>query len=420
LATPRRVSAGPHPDRAAEPRRQVRCPHFPDCVGCPLVGTSYGEQLRRKEADLTAALHAHPALQGLVPEKISGSPLPFGYRNQVKLVFRRRRTPQGGEVLLGVYRPGTHSVRPAHLCAVHDPGLRPLLVTLREEVEALGLPIFDERRRDGALRYALARRSRESGAIHLTIVSATAEVPHFERLLERLRRSERHLESTFLCVNPTPGNTILSSDIRRLSGPGALIERFGRLALESRPDAFVQANVDVATRIYATAEQWLEPSSADVALDVYAGIGGMGLAFGSGVRSVLGIEASPAAVACANGNARRAHLNHVRYVVGDAKDALAISHREGLRAEEGGALLVSVNPPRRGLCEGAREAIVALAPRAVLYLSCDPTTLARDLAQLVGRGFTVRRLRPFDMMPQTPHVEVLALLERDVRTSACT
>ena len=398
----------------ASDRRRVACPHFPACVGCPLVGRPYGEQLRQKQAAFAEALAAEPALGGARVQKIFGSPLVFGYRNQAKLVFRNRFVPAtGSEVVLGVYRPGTHSVLPAHACAVHDPRLRPLLGALREAVQELGIPIFDERRRAGALRYALARIARASGAIHLTLVSATEEVASLAALVERLRRVEGRLESVFLCVNPTPGNTLLSSDIRRIFGArAALVDRFGRLQLESRPDAFVQANVEVATRIYATAEDWLDPQPADVLLDLFCGVGGLGLAVAPRVARVLGIEASPSAVECATANARRAHLAAARFVAGTSDDAAAIVRREGLVAGDGGALLVAVNPPRKGLSAATRDALVALAPRSILYLSCDPKSLVRDLTDLVGRGFAVERLQPFDMLPQTPHVEALALLAR--------
>jgi 23S rRNA (uracil1939-C5)-methyltransferase len=378
------------------------------------VGTPYGEQLRAKEAELRAALDAHEGLRGVEVERIAGSPQPFGYRNQAKLVFRRRRRADGGgsEVMLGVYRPGSHSVVPAERCAVHDPGLRRLLSALRAEVESLAIPIFDERSRQGSLRYALARRSRATSTIHLTLVSATERVPSLDALLGRLKESEPALEAAFLCVNPTPGNTLLSPDIRKLFGPRALVERFGRIALESRPDAFVQANVEIATRIYATAEQWLDPRPEDVVIDVFAGVGGIGLALAPRVARVLGIEVAEAAVECANGNAKRAHYGHVRFVAGGAEDAAAIARREELAPAPGGDVLAVVNPPRRGLAEAARAAIAELEPRSILYLSCDPHTLARDLADFFARGFAVRRVRPFDMMPQTPHVETLALLAR--------
>lgn len=413
----RRESAGSsRPRPAALPRdpTRVACAHFPDCVGCPLVGRAYGEQLRGKEETLRSELARHAWRGSVEPERIFGSPLPFGYRNHAKLVLRRRRTKEGrNEVVLGVYRPGTHSVMPAERCRVHDRRLLPFLVGLRERIEESGVAIFDERRREGSLRYALARISVDTGAIHLTLVSVDPDPPGLRRLFERLRREEPHLEAAFLCVNPTPGNAILSPDVRRVFGPRVLVERFGRLVLESRPDAFVQANPAVATRIYADAERWLEPRAEDVVIDLFGGVGAFGLALAPRVAAVLGIESSPAAVECANGNAKRAHQRHVRYVAAPAENALALAREHGIDPAEGGRRLVVANPPRSGLSAPVRDAIARLVPARVLYLSCNPATLARDLEALAASGFAVRRIRPFDMLPQTPHVEVLALLERE-------
>lgn len=405
---------GRAPDGRGDDPTRVACAHFPDCVGCPLVGTTYGEQLRGKDAALLAELAAHPAIAPVAPERIFGSPLPFGYRNHAKLVLRRRRTREGrSEVVLGVYRPGTHSVLPAERCRVHDRRLLPFLVALRARIEESGIPIFDERNREGALRYVLARVSNESGAIHLTLVSALADPAGLDRLVDRLRRDEPRLEAAFLCVNPTPGNAILSPDVRRIFGPRALLDRFGRLVLESRPDAFVQANPGVATRIYADAERWLEPGPDDVVVDLYGGVGGFGLALAPRVSAVLGIESSAPAVDCANGNAKRSHLRHVRYLAAPAESAVSLVREQAPLPGPGGRLLVVANPPRSGLSAGVRDAIGELAPARLLYLSCHPATLARDLDALAGGGLALRRIRPFDMLPQTPHVEVLALLERE-------
>lgn len=410
---PARTGTAPRDGRPTVGSSEVACAHYPDCVGCPLVGTAYGAQLRAKEVALRAELAGRQPLLDVEPERIFGSPLPFGYRNQAKLVLRRRRAPGGrSEVVLGVYRPGTHSVMPAERCRVHDRRLLPFLVALRARIEESGIPIYDERRREGVLRYALARISTDSGAIHLTVVVAAPGTPGLDRLIERLRREEPRLEAVFLCLNPTPGNSVLSPEIRRVFGPRSLVEHFGRLSLESRPDAFVQANPGVATRIYSEAERWLEPNSEDVVLDLFGGVGGFGLALAGRVAMVLGIESSPAAVDCANGNAKRAHLRHVRYLAAQAEEAPALAREHGLAPSGAGALRVVVNPPRGGLSESARSAVVELDPTSILYLSCNPATLARDLEDFAARGFRLRRVRPFDMLPQTPHVEVLALLER--------
>lgn len=385
------------------------CPHFPRCVGCPEVGIPYAEQLAEKEASLRAALAVYPDLAGAPFEEPYGSPELFGYRNQAKLVFRGRYVPPDRQsVLLGVYRPGTHSVAPADGCIVHHPLLRPLLRSLPVEVERLGIPVFDERARHGALRYALARASTARGEVHLTLVSAVAEPPALDELVARLRRAHPELTASFLCVNATAGNTILSADIRLLHGAPALLERFGELELESRPDAFVQANTAVASAIYATAREWLAPRTDDVALDLYCGVGALALHLAPHVARVLGVEAQSSAVASAIANARRLAAGNAEFVAAPVEQAAQLVARRGL----GTVTLAVVNPPRKGLSAQGLDALASLTPRRVLYVSCDPRTLARDLALLVARGYALERVRAFDMLPQTPHVEAVALLAR--------
>jgi 23S rRNA (uracil1939-C5)-methyltransferase len=379
------------------------------CPGCPFAGVPYPEQLRRKQAALAAAFAAEPALAAVPIETIAGSPRSLGYRNQAKLVFRTRRRGGGErEVVLGVYRPGTHSVVPAERCPVHTPRLQPLLADLRSQVEALGIPIFDERTREGSLRYALARWSSFGRAVHLTLVAATPRPLHLDRLIAQLRKRHPDLAAAFLCVNPTPGNTLLSADVRRLFGPPALAERYGNVVLEGRPEAFVQANTPVAALLYATAVRWLAPTPEDTAADLYCGAGALALHLAGRVRHVLGIESTPAAVAAARGNAARLGATNAVFHAGDAAALERIARAESLPMPT----LVVVNPPRRGLTAEARAAIARVAPRRLAYVSCDPETLARDLARLADDGYATRRVRAFDMLPQTPHVEALALAVR--------
>ena len=390
--------------------RAVPCVHFPYCVGCPLVGEAYPAQLEAKGDRLRVALAAHPELADVRLDPPAGSPAAFGYRNQAKLVFRSRVVRPSGqrEVLLGVYKPGTHSVLPADACIVHHRLLQPVLRGLRSEVERLGIPIFDERTRAGALRYALARASTARGEVHLTLVSAIPDPPQLDELVRRLRRAHRSLSAVFLCVNPTPGNAILADDVRLLFGRRALVERFGDLELESRPDAFLQANTAVAARIYATARRWLEPAADDVALDLYCGVGALALHVAADVARVVGIESQRSAVACAVANARRAGAANAQFLTAPAEDAPRVLADLGIDT----VTLASVNPPRKGMSAAVLTSLADCAPRRILYVSCDPVTLARDLALLANRGYRTTRVRAFDMMPQTPHVEAVALLVR--------
>jgi 23S rRNA (uracil1939-C5)-methyltransferase len=393
--------------------RTVPCAHFPLCIGCPLVGEPYTAQLEAKGERLRAALAAHPELADVRVEAPAGSPAAFGYRNQAKLVFRSRLVRPTGrrEVLLGVYKPGTHSVLPADACIVHHRLLQAVLRDLRTTVEQLGMPIYDERNRTGALRYALVRASTARSEVHLTLVSAVADPPGLDELVRRLRRNHRALSAAFLCVNPTPGNAILSDDVRVLFGRPALIERFGDLDLEGRPDAFLQANSAVAARIYATARRWLAPAADDVAVDLYCGVGALALHVAPDVAAVVGIESQAAAIASAVANARRCGASNARFVVAPAEDAPRVLAEAGVER----VTLATVNPPRKGMSEPVLATLADLAPRRIAYVSCDPVTLARDLALLARHGYRTTRVRAFDMMPQTPHVEAVALLVHEAQ-----
>lgn len=379
-------------------------------MGCPWVGRGYAEQLAEKAERLRRALAAHTELGRYRLVAPSGSPERFGYRNHAKLVFRTRRAARapGREVLLGVYRPGTHSVLPADDCAVHDRLLRPVLLDLRRSVEGLEVPIFDERRRTGDLRYALARCSRLSGQVHLTLVAARSRPRWLSELVRGLRRRHGNLESVFLCTNPTPGNVLLTRDVRRVFGPPALLERLGERVLESRPDAFLQANPGVASNLYRAAARALELDGPARIVDVYCGVGSIGLSVARERDRLYGLESSASAVACARRNARRAGVRHARFRDAPAEGLARFASEHDLFRPDA----VLVNPPRKGLAGTVARQVADLEPAKILYVSCDPETLARDLGRLASRGYRLERVQAFDMLPQTPHVEALALLSR--------
>lgn len=374
------------------------------------MGKSYQKQLQAKQRRLAEILGDVPELEGLQLLGPVGSPRATGYRNHAKLVFRRRRNRETmeDEIILGVYKPGTHSVMPAESCIVHHRRLQPLLRVLPEEVQDLQIPIYDERTGQGTLRYVLARTSDHASRIHLTLVSGDEKVPHLETLIGRLQRRFRELESVFLCVNAEEGNQLLTDDIRQIKGPPALREKFGDLTLESRAGAFLQANTEVASRIYETAARWLDAWASEGVVDLFCGVGALGLAAAGRNTRLLGIESSEAAIECARANAKRMQRHGAEFVAAPAEEVARICEEKGFTRPAA----VIVNPPRKGLAQETGEAIVALAPRRVLYVSCDPETLARDLRGFAQSGYRARRARLFDMLPHTPHIETVVLLEK--------
>jgi 23S rRNA (uracil1939-C5)-methyltransferase len=382
------------------------CPHAPDCVGCPLYGLPYGEQLRRKHAEVTAAFAAYPRLAGaMVPAPI-GSPRLFGYRNQVKLVARRA---QRG-LLLGIYRPATHQVVDIAACPVHDPRITTALRQIRQILDELATPVYDERRGSGWLRYVVVRSSAWRRAVEVILVVRDRTWTGERGLVRRLRRA-RGVASVVLNLNPSPGNAIFGAEFVATPADAALLERVGGLILRSRAGDFLQANLGVARRVYDCAARFADPMPEETAVDLYAGVGAISFTLAARAQFVLGVEASARAVTDARLNTRLNGFHNVRFIAASAAEGLA-------QASDtlGPIDLISLNPPRQGLDAATRAAVAAVGPRRIVYVSCAPRTLARDLDWFVARRWRLSAVQPYDMLPQTEHVECVALLETTART----
>lgn len=392
----------PGPSSARAARAPVTCPHAPDCAGCALFGTPYTGQLAIKRERVIAALAEHPALAAVEVTPIIGSPRVFGYRNQAKLVARRARRG----LLLGIYKPGTHQVLDISGCPVHEPRIAHLLPVLRDAIDAAGAPIYDERTGEGWLRYVVVRASAWKHTAQIILVVRDRRWAGEGALSARLRRL-RGVSSVVLNLNDTRGNVIFGERFVPLTRDSALLERIGGLKLTSRAGAFLQANIGTARRVYETVARLAAPVAGEMAVDLYAGVGAISFHLAANAAQVVGIEENPLAVLDAKQNIRLNGYHNVRFVAAPAAAGLAECARTLPRID-----LVTLNPPRKGADEATRDAIAAAAPARIVYVSCDPRSLARDLAWFAARGWATVSVHPFDMLPQTEHVECVALLRR--------
>ncbi len=384
-------------------RAPISCPHAPACAGCALYGTPYGRQLALKRDRVVAALAAHPALAGVAVAPITGSPRVFGYRNQAKLVARRARRG----LLLGIYRPGTHQVLDITGCPVHEPRIAHLLPVLRDAIAAADAPIYDERTGEGWLRYVVVRASAWKHTAQIILVVRDRRWAGEGALTGRLRRL-RGVSSVVLNLNDTRGNVIFGERFVPLTREQALLERVGGLKLTSRAGAFLQANIGVARKVYETVGRLAAPEAEEYAVDLYAGVGAISFHLAGGAAQVVGVEENPLAVSDAKQNVRLNGYHNVRFVAAPAAAGLAECTRTLPRID-----LLTLNPPRKGADDATRAAIAAAAPSRIVYVSCDPRTLARDLAWFAAHGWPTVSVHPFDMLPQTEHVECVALLRRE-------
>ncbi len=381
------------------------CPHAPRCAPCPLRGLSYRQQLARKRQLLQAALDAVPALGGLAAQDIVGSRDLFGYRHVAKLAVRARHD---GSLRAGVYAPETHRLVDAERCAAQHPALSEVLCAVLEEASRLGIHAYDERAHEGELRYLVARYGAWRRRVLLVLVTNSRETDRLRELSRRVARRCGLLGGVVHNYNPERGNVILGRAFATLRPPATLVERIGDLELQASAGSFLQVNPWTARRIYETALEWAAPEREDRAVDLYCGVGPLSLTLAGRAKLVIGIEDSPSAVADARANQRRNRLYNARFEQADAADATA-----RLRATLGTVDIVTLNPTRKGAPTALLEAIVGLRPRRIVYVSCEPRTLARDLGRLAEAGYQTLRVRPFDMLPQTAHVETVSLLARD-------
>jgi 23S rRNA (uracil1939-C5)-methyltransferase len=370
---------------------------------------AYRGQLARKRARVAEALAQYRRLAGIEPEEVVGSRDLFGYRNVVKLAVRSR--PDGG-LRAGVYDPGTHRLVDAERCAVAHPALREVVTATLEHAADLGCSAYDERRGTGELRYVVARYSAWQRRVLLVLVTALADPSRLRELTRRLGSRCRGLGGVVHNHNPQPGNVILGRRWATLRPPAEIVDRVGFLKLRASPGVFLQPNLWTARRIYETALEWAAPSPDARVLDLFCGIGPLSLYLATRAHQVIGIEEAPSAVRDARANQRRNGFHNLRFEEGRVDDLLPRMD-ERLRPVE----IVTLNPTRKGASPRTLTAVAALEPRRIVYVSCNAETLARDLDRLAELGYRTVRLRPFDMLPQTDHVEVVAMAET-LRTAA--
>jgi 23S rRNA (uracil1939-C5)-methyltransferase len=399
----------------APERVRPRCPAFGRCGGCVWQHLGYEAQLARKRGRVVEEL-AGVGLGQVPVAPVLAARAVTGYRNKGKYVIGAG--PDG--LVLGAYAPRSHAVVDTIGCQVVEPQIDRVAEAVREALNRTGLPAYDERRRTGVLRYAILRTG-FSGAVLIGLVTAGPTLdPRLQDAAEALGRHpdvagvvwlENQAESGAL-LDPQGAVACLAGQptvTEHVSGPGPA----GQVAIELGIGDFFQIHRAQAARRYAPVAQPAAALAPDArgpdamhVLDLYTGVGGIACALARTGAQVLGVESCAGAVAAARTAATEAGVaGQVRFCVGDAADL-------GRLAEESRADLIVVNPPRKGLQDHARAAVIAAAPAGIIYVSCGPASLARDLTALVHAGWRIERVQPVDLMPGTPQIETVVSLRR--------
>jgi 23S rRNA (uracil1939-C5)-methyltransferase len=394
----------PGPDRVAPP-----CPVVAECGGCAWQHLRYEAQLAWKRTLVVEALRRLGHVQG--PEALVAPTLPaevpWRYRHKMAVPFAPGAGP-GAPPRAGFYAARSHEIVPFESCAIQHPSLDRALAAARRLVAQLGVPVYDERTRRGDLRHLVGRVSRSGGGLLLCLVTARPAPPWARALAEGLMASLPECVGVVLNVNRSPGSAILGPETRPLAGATRLVEELDGLRFLVSAPSFFQVSPLQAAALYRTAVGQASPTRGETVFDLYAGVGTLSLYLGREAGAVEAVEEVPAAVADGRQNAGENGLGAaVRFHCGPAEEVVPRLLAAGARP---GAVVL--DPPRRGAAEAVLRAIAAAAPARVVYVSCNPATLARDVGLLQAAGFRLAEVRPVDMFPQTPHVECSALLVR--------
>jgi 23S rRNA (uracil-5-)-methyltransferase RumA len=384
-------------------KRDLPCPHYPHCIGCPLIDVPYPEQLLKKRELVSEALAAYPSLAAVTVPLVVASPHRLGYRARVKLVVRAT----SGEIATGLYVPGSHRVIDISSCPVHPRPVNQVVRYLKRKILELGIVPYDERNDSGQLRYLDFRYSFARRELSVTLVTRRADFCQGAALGRSLSRKFPFVSGVIQNINEQRGNVIWGDRYRLLTGRDTVLEQIGSLRLGFPPGVFSQANPATAKKLYDMVAEMAAPGGLENVLDLYCGVGPISICLAGRARLVWGVDESSLSTDTAKQNARRNGISNCRFLAGDVAERTAELSKSLGRID-----LIALNPPRRGVQPAALEAVQAVDAQKIIYVSCEPGSLARDLDKLVRHGYGIRRLEPFDMFPQTEQVETVVLLQK--------
>ena len=384
-------------------RVEAPCSHFPACGGCRFQDLAYEAQAEAKAAQVRDALVriggiADPPLEPILPAEA-----PFHYRNKLEYSFTR--TPKGAA--LGFHRAGRwDEVLEVERCFLATDLGNAIREAVTDWAQEEGLPAYDQGAQTGYLRHLVVREGRNTGQALVVLVTAPGDLQGADRLVEALRVFPE-VRSIHWAVNDSPAE-VTNLPANLLWGEEAIEERLLGLRFRVRQNAFLQTNTAMAERLYEVAVEYAGLTGGETVYDLYCGIGTIGLVMARRALTVWGVEASEESAACAIENAELNGIANAAFFAGDVGRSL-----DELRDRSGPPDVVVVDPPRAGLSGRALRRIGRLAAPRLVYVSCNPTTLAGNAKELIGEfGYRLERARPVDMFPHTPHVETVALLTK--------
>ncbi|WP_224960944.1 23S rRNA (uracil(1939)-C(5))-methyltransferase RlmD [Geomonas subterranea] len=386
------------PDRNPSPA----CKMGRACDGCGLMQMRYPAQLTWKKGLVTRQIRKFPSLSDAVIHDTIASPSELGYRNTAKLVVAGKNN----DPVIGIYRRNSHDVLEIADCALHHPLINKVVKAAKAGIKKGKVQIYNPKSEMGLLRYLVVRVAEQSNRVMVVFVTTDEGYNEMHHLAKFIQQAVPEVAVVAQNINTSTGNVIFGHKDRSITKAQTLKAYIGDKSFNLSPHSFFQVNSGAARIIYEKVRDFARLTGKERVIDLYCGIGGISLFLADKAREVVGIEVVDAAVADATANAAMNRADNCSFEAGDAV------HLIDEIGQEGGADLIVLNPPRKGCDEKVLKSVAAIKPHRIIYVSCSPETLARDLDILAQLGYKTLEVQPVDMFPQTVHVEDVALLEK--------
>lgn len=388
------------------PNRVVpKCPVARQCGGCQLQAMDYAEQLLYKEKKIYNNLVRIGGFSDVPMLPVMGMDEPWRYRNKAQFPWG---TDKEGNIVTGFYAGRTHSIIGCEDCLLGIEENQEILKRIKAHMERHGLRPYDEETHKGLMRHTLIRKGFKTGELMVCQVINGKSLPHSGEFVKCLLEIPG-MTSISVSVNREQTNVIMGNQVENLYGPGFITDYIGDVKYRISPLSFYQVNPVQTEKLYGTALEYAGLTGDETVWDLYCGIGTISLFLAKKAKKVYGVEIVPQAIEDARENAKLNGIGNVEFFVGKAEEVLPEQYEKNHVYAD----VIVVDPPRKGCDEVCLDTIVKMAPKRVVYVSCDSATLARDLKYMRERGYEIVRVRGCDMFAQTGHVETCVLLQRE-------
>ncbi|KRG12930.1 RNA methyltransferase [Virgibacillus soli] len=378
------------------------CPIYEECGGCQLQHLSYEGQLKAKEKQVRDVMQRIGKIEDVMIHPVLGMENPWRYRNKSQVPIGERE----GGLIGGFYRQRTHDIIDMKECLIQVEENDHVLKKVKEICGKFGIKPYDEKSHKGLLRHVMARYGKISGETMIVLITRTAELPNRKKIVAELVEAIPNLKSIVQNVNSKRTNVIFGNETKVLWGRETITDYIGDIQFAISARSFYQVNPEQTKVLYDQALQYAELTGEESVIDAYCGIGTISLFLAQKAKKVYGVEIVPEAIDDANRNAELNGMDNVEFAVGEAEVIIPNWYKEGIEAD-----VLVVDPPRKGCDQALLDTIIQMKPKKMVYVSCNPATLARDLRILEDGGYKTLEVQPVDMFPMTNHVECVAKLE---------